>query len=233
MIYKNKHVQNIYRVIPHLTIANDFPRDDKGEIEKSFDDYYIPCSRVKAEIYTTGAKENGKEVFVAYTPSRTVRNDLVKNLSKYIIKESNNDTDKTCKVSPKSGTYESDLYFYDCDIKHFAKILKARTKGAKIKPTDKLNLPHDTHKYKAYDNMPKDWFKEFKSLYSVPIQRKEKIKVSLVWSVLYKDFGKSIGVNILEDSMKENYKCSHYIHKIGEWEAFVEYLKERLKGDTT
>jgi len=230
MIYKNKNVNKIYRVLPHLNSDNDFPRDSKSEIDSSYDDYYIPCTRVNAEIYTTQDIYDGKEIFVAYIPSRGVRDDLINNLSQYIIKEVNNDADKISSVKPKGGSYESELYFYDCDIVHFAKLLKARTKGRTIRPDSKENLPHEIIKYKKYNDMPKGWFDDFKSEYSIPIQQNEGIKVSLVWNVIYVDFGKSIGRNLVNEAKLNGYKNSHFIHQQGLWDTFEEYLTNRKEN---
>ena len=230
MIYENKNVKKIYRVLPHLTDEDDFPRDSKGEIDSSFDDYYIPCNRVNSEIYTTDTIENKKEIFVAYVPSKTVRNDIAKKLSEYIIKEVNNDGDAICGVRPKGSSYETEFYFYDCDLEKFAKLLRAKTNGAKsIKPTSDKNVPSLVIKYEKYDKMPVGWFDEFKKQYSVPIQKSEGIKATLVWDVLYKDFGKTVKVNLVKKAKEDNYRTSHYIHKNGMWKKFEKYLTKRME----
>jgi len=234
MIFDNKYVKKIYRVLPQLTEEGDLPRDLNGDVEESFDDYYIPCNRANAEIYTTSEVEDGKEIFVAYVPSRTIRGQLVKELKEFIIKETNNDKDAVSNVAPKGCDYESEFYFYDCDMKHFAKALNARTKGAKMHPTDKSNLPiyaKEIIPQNKYSKMPKGWFNEFKKNYAIPIQKKEGLKATLLWDSIYSNFGKDAKKNVVKLSEKENYKTCHYIHKIGLWEEFETYLKRRVEGE--
>ena len=43
-----------YRVMAEYDLqTNDFPRDEEGNIDKSFEDLYIPCSRGKSVIKHT------------------------------------------------------------------------------------------------------------------------------------------------------------------------------------
>ena len=104
-------------------------------------------------------------------------------------------------------------------------------KPAKIKPTDKKNLPsykESQVKLTPYDNMPKDWFPNFKKQYSIPLMKKDSIKASDVWENIYRGYGKRLKKNIVNTAKKQNYKTPHYIHKVGLWEDFENYLKERV-----
>ena len=221
-LYDNKFVKKIYRVIPHLDIHGNLPTimDSKGDtiFDKSFDDYYIPCGRGNAEIYFY---EKGKtnDTLCVTISSISVGNSVLKALKGYVIKSVDNDE-------------EIDIYFFDKDLPLFAKELKAKVNGAKsIPPNSPKNLPHEKEAiptFNDYKLMPKDWWTEY-SVLAQSIAKKRKLVVNKVWSTIYDEFSKIVGINIVEESLKENYKPTHYIHKSGLWTQFEKYMRDGAK----
>ena len=62
-----------YRVMAEYDLqTNDFPRDEEGNIDKSFEDLYIPCSRGKSVIKHTYDDE--VLVICFYDKSSTAKN---------------------------------------------------------------------------------------------------------------------------------------------------------------
>lgn len=66
--------------------TNDFPRDENGTIDSSFDDLYIKC-RQKRKIYYVGKgkDKNGKMIRImeAYVPKKKSRKIYTFSTSKY------------------------------------------------------------------------------------------------------------------------------------------------------
>jgi len=233
-LYKNKFINKKYRVLPKLDVeTKGFPTvlNSKGEEipDKSFDDYYIPCTRGKSEIYYYGLDTtfggNGKdEILCVLINSYSIGTDVESKLKDYII--SYTDNNQIGVNAPKDK--ETLIYFYAKNIDLFAKLLKANTKGAKTIPPNSIkNLPHEkeVNKKNQYRGMPKDWWKEF-SAYGNNITKKNHLSAKSTWSYVYSEFSKIVKRDIVTEANKENYKTSHYIHKIGLWEEFSQYMKK-------
>lgn len=227
-LYKNKFVKKIYRVLPKLDInTNNLPMlmNSKGEeiFDKSFDDYYIACTRGNAEIYFY---EKGttpeKDVFKAIIYSYSVGGDVIDKLDKYILDSVSNRLDG--KENPFSK--EVEVSFYAKDISKFADLLKAKTRGAKsIYPNSTKNLPHEIVKKNIYRGMPKGWWDEFLVL-GRNIGTKNNIVAKSTWGFIYEDFSRIAKRDVVSEAEAENYKVSHYIHKIGLWEEFEKYMRK-------
>jgi len=231
-LYKNKFINKRYRVIPKLDIeTSSLPTvlNSKGEevFDKSFDDYYIPCTRGNAEIYYYGKDTtfggNGRDdILCAVINSYSIGDDVNEKLKDYVISSTNNFTNGVNAPPNKEVT----VYFYAKDIDLFAKLLKAGTRGAKsIPPSSKKNLPHEREIDKTvnYKDMPKDWWKEF-SAYGNNISKKNHISAKSTWSYIFNEFSNIVKRDIVAEAKSENYKTTHYIHKAGLWEEFSKYM---------
>lgn len=124
--------KGIYRVLPELDLStNDFPRDSSGDIEDSIG-LYITCYN-GAKIYDYGQDGHREMQLAAYIPSRARGRNVKKEMDKQGISYYNYDeTDE-----------EASFVFSSNDIDKVAKILKAKTSGAKTSPFSSKNLPQN------------------------------------------------------------------------------------------
>ena len=119
-----------YRVLGCLDLStNDFPRDENGNIDSSYDDLYIPCSRGKSVIKHT--YEDNKLVVCFYNKCSTARNVYKELKDKY----------KKLDIEFEDSGEDGLIYFNADDIKKIATIVKPKTSGASIKWNSSKNLP--------------------------------------------------------------------------------------------
>lgn len=196
-----------YRVLGYLDLATqDFPRDETGAIDDSYEDLYIPCSRGKCVIKHTYDQDKLAACF--YNKVSTARNVFKEIKGKY----------KNIDVELEEVGEDGMIYFYDADIKKVATILRPKKSGASIKWYSNKNLPKREYKIPAadfarYNNITKD------------LDRTQKMQ-----------FGKKLVAEVLgKNNLKEKQKLSRlsakeYIHSIGMWEDFIKAAEEEIKN---
>lgn len=198
-----------YRVLAEIDQStNDYVRDETDNIDPSFDDLYIPCGKNSVISYMG----NGKLQF--YTLQKKRGNNIIDKLKKRNIELSNiQETDIEVSFEFKSNILDS-----------IADILKPKTNGSSISPFSKKNLPKD------YYEIPKNDFKKYQQI----IQKKyandtkigiDGIKIMKINKLFYKHLAKSIPT-IEKDRIKSCLGKKEYIHKIGKWEEYLEYLEK-------
>jgi hypothetical protein len=120
-----------YRILAELDReTNDIPRDKNGDIDETFDDFYISC-HYGNRITVYGHDTNGRVLLEAYIPSVTRGRNIVKALDQKGIPYTNyleTDEEVIFRFKPK-------------DIEEVATLLKAKTGGANISPLSSKNLP--------------------------------------------------------------------------------------------
>lgn len=198
-----------YRILaPVDSQTNDFPRNDKGDVDT--EDFYIPC-RTGAEI-----SHYGRDILDVLIPSITRGRKLIK-----LCRENNIEL-----YSIHEGDTEVSFRFHAKDIHFIADYLQARTQGKNIRPFSLKNLPESDYV------IPNEEMDEYKKIISdVP---KENI---LILSQITKDF--------MEKKLQKKYKridmpadmkrkkmsrqTKEYIHCMGEWDNFLDYMKKEIK----
>lgn len=132
--------------------------------------------------------------------------------------------------------YENDLEiqfdFHLTNIEPIAKLLKAKKPMASKTPFNSKYLPSHKDRLEAkrleearfvkYE-MPKGYWGEIKPLL-FKIAKVKSLKVDDVYNYIYSEFSKIIGINIIKESDKNNYKPMHYIHYLGKWNEFLEMI---------
>lgn len=118
-----------------------------------------------------------------------------------------------------------------------AELLKAKKPMSNTSPFNVKYLPKhkeklalrkaENDKYKKYD-MPKGYWDEMKNIILPTLAKRYKCKIDKVLDDCYKDYGKHIHKNLVKEAESNNLKVNHYIHSIGEWDNFIEYLKLKL-----
>lgn len=131
---------------------------------------------------------------------------------------------------------DKELWFFFNDKKHYgdiSKLMKAKKPKANTSPYNIQYLP--AHKEKAAQKKldearfvkyetPKGYYAEMDVLVKTLMKEKGKM-LDKILDECYKKFGKQIKVNLIEDADKNNYKINHYIHYIGQWDNFVNYVR--------
>ena len=199
-----------YRILAPIDYnTNDFPRNDKGDIDT--EDFYIPC-RTGAEISHYGGKT--LDVLI---PSITRGRRLIK-----LCKENGINIS-----SIREGDSEVSFRFNMNDMDFIAEYLQARTQGKNIRPFSTKNLPESDY------IIPKENLDKYKEIVSVV--PKDNI---LVISQITKDFMekklqkkyKRIDVPTDMKRKKMSRQTKEYIHCIGEWDNFLDYMEKEIKN---
>jgi len=122
--------------------------------------------------------------------------------------------------------------FHLSNIKPIAGLLKAKKPMATTSAYNSKYLPAHKEKLAAdkleearfvkYE-MPKGYWGDIKKLLPTLMKQKS-MMLDKVLNNCYKEFGKSIKINLLKDSDANNYKINHYIHHLGQWDNFVLYV---------
>lgn len=198
-----------YRILAPIDYAtNDFPRNDKGDVDT--EDFYIPC-RTGAEI-----SHYDRDILDVLIPSITRGRKLIK-----LCRENNIEL-----YSIHEGDAEVSFHFHAKDIHFIADYLQARTQGKNIRPFSLKNLPESDYA------IPKEEMDEYKKIISVV--PKEDI---LILSQITKDFMekklqkkyKRIDVPADMKRRKMSRQTKEYIHCMGEWDNFLDYMKKEIK----
>ena len=201
-----------YRVLPLLDNGSkDFPKNDDGGIDESYDDIYIPCRK--------GIIKHSYEPYylVWYSDKlkagRSVKESFEKNdipIYKY------EETDE-----------EVLIWFADADIKKVAKIVKPSTNGKRISPFSKRNL----EKSKGGYSIPESEL----NLYSDIIKDLDKTQKLQFSRTIIKEFDdiikKKKGKRYKLDEIRDESGLSNkeFIHYIGLWNDFIKFTKEKYE----
>ena len=118
-----------YRILAHVDQrTNDFPRNEDGEVDESYDDLYIPC-KGKNEIHSAGAKMMS-----------AILNSSRKAVS--MLEFAKKSKVKVVDYDLLDG--EAIVIFNSDDMKFFADYLGAETKGARLDPYNLKNNKKST-----------------------------------------------------------------------------------------
>jgi len=207
--YLEKYV-GTYRVLPYLdTTVNDFPKNEKGGIDESFDDLYIPCSRGII-------KHTYRPYYLCWytdkiTTGRNVRKEFdEKGIEVYDYEETSS---------------EVLIYFDDKYMKKVATIVKPKTIGKGISPFSKRNLEKDS---KASYTIPLDDLRKYSEI-TEHLSQTEKMQfgrkvIKEFDEIIKKKKGKKY--NLDKERKDSGLPSKEFIHSIGMWNDFVKFCKE-------
>ena len=223
-----------YRLKPNLDMyTNDFPRTDDGSIDPSYDDIYIKCAN-GSQIY-----HYGHSTLVAYIPSLGRGHNTLISIAKELklISEDAKSRDYGTLYSllEKNNTVfdimENDLEiefkFHSKDIELIAKYLKPQTSGADISPFSTRNLPKSSY------TIPNEEIEEYKKIIN-SVSKDDKLLISHITNeflnnILAKDkLYKTLNISMKSDMRKKMLKGKEYIHSMGYWDKYLQYLKVNI-----
>lgn len=222
-----------YRLKPNLDqFTNDFPRTDNESIDPSYDDIYIKCAN-GSQIY-----HYGHSTLVAYIPSIGRAHNIIIAIAKELklINEDTESRDYEILYSKlnNNGTI-FDIHEYDSEVEFkfnaknvelVAKYLKPQTMGADISPFSTKNLPK-----KKYE-IPLENIKEYREIID-SISEGNKLLINILTKefmskIMAKDTKLYNEINIKTDMKKRMLKGKEYIHNMGYWDKYLDYLRKNL-----
>ena len=207
-----------YRVLaPYDIVTEDFPRNEEGGIDESFDDLYIPCSKgeIRASYYSDS--DSSDCVLVWYTESaqqgRNIYKELRVKYPKIWLKEDDCD----------SNDYF--IYFNAENINKIATIVKPRTSGAKIKPYSEKNLPKPLYQIPEADEASfNEIIKDLGKTERMHFVRKCCAEFD---TVIQKKKGKKF--DIAKERRETRLKPKAFISYLGLWDEFLKFTKKYYK----
>ena len=200
-----------YRVLPYYDIElENFPRNEDGSIDDSFDDLYIPCRK---GIITHSYDDFDQLVFCVYDK----RPSVAKSIYEDILKKYPNIDVKL--VNEGNDSY---IYFYDKDINKVANIVKPKTSGAKIKWDDNRNLP------KIEYEIPQEDLDKFNKVIS-KLSKTEKMRFSKTCNSAFLDSITTKKYDAKLEMKKSRLAAKEFIHREGLWDKYIRFAKKHLK----
>jgi len=194
---------------------NEFLRDEKGNYYDH--DIYIDCKGGN-QIYHYGGKE-----LIALVNS-TIR-------GKNIIKKLKEDGMEDVILKVWETDAETLIFFHVKDIELFAKLLGARTSGAKISPFSVKNLPKpDKPKYNKYE-IPVEHKEQYDKMLELIKQyiKKSGLAIGKAYERFYADFSKVVKMDLVKESKDKNYKVLHMICRLNLLNDAIKWLNKNLK----
>ena len=188
--------------------TNTFPREYTGLYSEN--DIYIDCYK-NIRIY-----HYGNRTLMAYIPSIGRGHNIIK-----LINEIESDL-----IFDIEETSQEILFKFN--YKHSDKIiplLNPKTSGANISPFSSRNLP----KNKDY-KIPDEEFVSYKDIVS-KIPRERMIDITHTTNNYLKSLTtkRNTWEDIKADMAKKCLKPKEYIHSIGKWNDYINYLRKELK----
>ena len=204
--YLEKYV-GTYRVLPILTLDNDFPRDENGDIDDDYDDLYIPCAKgIIIHSYTP-------YLLVWYTPKIKTGKKVKEQFEKSGI--------KICDYEETDGDIL--IWFDKSDIKKVAKIVNPKTVGKNINPLSKKNLTKQKLTYQLPESDLNDYNRLFFGLNTV-----EKMHFA---RAVNKKFIESINnPRFKKEKDDSGLEFKEFVHSKGMWDKYIDFIKNERKN---
>ena len=194
-----------YRVKAELDLSkNDFPRTATGEVDESFEDLYIPCTR--GIIKHTYLGENVLAI-CCYDHAQQARNIYSALKEKY----------PRIEIELDDGETDGMIYFYAKDIKKVATICKPKTSGKDIPPFSPKNLPKSDYKIPS---------KDIQELYKIT-KDLDKLSTMHFFKSVNAAFLKSLGKKVQTEKVASRLGTREFIHSMGLWEKYLKYVKRK------
>lgn len=208
--YLITHYKGIYRIkAPYDLSSNQFPRKLDGTLEDI--DCYIDCK------YGNKVFHFGRNILQAYVPSLIRGHNVIKAIDENFGQDKIFDIEET----------DSEVLF-KFNVKDDDKIiplLKPKTSGANISPFSSKNLPQN----KDY-KIPDEDLVKYKSIVAkIPKERildithttQKYIKSLVTKSNTWDDIKSDMALKCL--------KGKEYIHSIGAWDKYIDYLRKEFE----
>ena len=222
--YLYNHYKGKYRVLADYDLdTNDFPRDEQGNIDSNFNDFYIP-GRKYVQIRHAGRDNLGCYVF-SIGVGRNILTDIYEKES---TKKPPKKLEPLCEAMVREDII-TDYTIYDGEIlfiftaahlDDWAKIFKLKTSGAKISPLSIKNLPKSDYEIDEAD------LKKYEEAVA-SLDRTQKMLIAK--SVFGKMTSKMSNAKKAE-MRKLGMKPKQYIHYIGKWDDMLKEVQREINN---
>ena len=210
--YKGK-----YRVKAHYDLqTKDFIRDDEGNLDPDFGDFYL-SGRSGIEVkHGTGSE------LACYIPKLQLGNNILKAYYDSVIGNRGDKSVDRIVRELKDGGYVNDVdilsaeIFFTFDADHLdtlAPIIKLKTSGASISPFSTRNLP------KAPYTIPKADMDKYK-------KAKDGLSGLEIARLNEQFIAENFDSDFKTDLRREMLKPIQYFHKKKKWEDYCQFIKE-------
>ena len=218
--YLEKYIGK-YRVVADFDLSTqDFIRDEFGQLDKSFDGYYIKCSN---DIKIRHGFDN---VLSCYIPSLGRGNNILKKIycDKYKAKEENLPSLRAICKKLVDDEVLLDVDVLDCEVYfifeesilgYIAEIVGARSNGSDIQPIDIRNLPKETY------GIPECRLEEFAKVskeIDMPIAKYKKMYIDFIES---KTNNRN---NLMQKFQALEIPPKNFIYKCGLWKELLQFM---------
>lgn len=208
--------------------TNDFPRNDNGLIEPSFDDLYIKCANGNQiyfykKIKKRNIPEEERYVMEAYVPSKQRGKNILDKLVTI-----NNDIAFDIRITDSELLFKFNLKYLD-DVAELlkAKINRKDSEGnyKYVSPFSVRNLPKNKYKISEQD------LTKYRSIVAkIPKER------MYILAHISKEFTKQFickkrftFADVKSEQRKMGIKGKSYIHAKGLWDKYCSYLEKEVK----
>lgn len=242
--------KGVYRLrTPYCEKTKQFPREYDGQFADA--DVYIDCAN-NVQIH-----HFGRGVLEAYIPSLQSGRTMLKFIYRDLINKNNTETNiseyevtrngETVQVKKETITildeevFKNDIEksnliinivetdeevifkFHAKHMEQLEKYLKPKTSGADISPFSSRNLP------KTKYTIPDEDLNAYKEIVS-KIPKNELISLVHITKKFLETYAKKNlkGIDIKADMALKGLKGKDYIHSIGAWDKYIEYLKKNI-----
>lgn len=180
--------------------TNDFPRLLDGNLDPSFDDYYIKCANGIKIRHATGS------TLSCYIPSLQRGNNIIKQLN------------NIGGIIIESDILDSEVYFTFLanDIDIVAKLCKVKTRGKNIQPLSPKTLP------KRKNIIPDEEMQRYKKI-CAKLAEKPLDRAQIIMRA-NKEYEKRLSDNYKQEIKSLTLDFRGYIWHIGKWDEYLEFL---------
>lgn len=222
--YLYKHYKGKYRVLADYDIeTNDFPRDEQGNIDEDFNDFYIPGKK-NVQIRHAGNNKLGCYVFSTTLGRNILASIYERELNKNSPKKINTLADELIKknIITEITYYDGEILFIfpASYLEQWHDIFKLKKTGANISPLSSKNLPKSQYIINKKDE------EEYNTLLKNLDKQQKLLITKRATNNITSKFTKKQKAEIRQLCMKPK----QYIHYIGKWDKLLNEIRKEIKN---
>ena len=208
--YLSKYV-NTYRVLAEYDHeTNDWVRDEFGDYDENFDDFYIPLKNNYGKIM-----HYDEDILIIHLIGGKKSQDVLRKVKEDSRAKSLITSGLALKIIELDG--EVLIYIKEKDLPRYAPYINPSTYGAKIKPFDSKNLPKP-------NKVPRGELKKFEEL-----KKKVGSKGGYRWATLTRKFILSNAKISLQELKETGLNFCNFIYQNNLWEKYLIFLSKNAK----
>lgn len=214
---QNKKVFQKYRVVAEYdTSTNDFPRDDNGNIDKSFEDIYILCAN------NCRISHYGRNILEAYIPSVIRGKNIIKKIN--LINEN---IVFNITQTDEEMIFQFNVKYLDIVASCMKARLNRRLKNGEynyISPFSKRNLPKSNYE------IPYDELEQYTTIIN-HIPQNKKVYINIINKNFIRKYICKRNMTITDikkEQRKLMLRTKEYIHYKGMWDLYLKYIEKEI-----